>query len=455
MSHEPQQRARALSTGIALCVAAALALPVAGTEPDDTSANWPHWRGPVGTGLAPVGNPPVEFSPEKNVRWVWSDPGLAFSSPIVWGDTVFVSTVLEKQGPDVPEEPEQKGIFGQEELAVPRQFTLVSIDRDTGEEHWRKIAHEAIPHEGHHKTLSSFSNMSPVTDGERVYVSFGSQGLFAYDFEGNLAWQLEFGVEAKMFNRFGEASSPALFGDTLVLSFDHEGDSFIVAVNKHDGSVLWRRERDDEGTNWSSPIIIEHDGRPQVVLSGSTFVRSYDLETGEVLWKVSGMTKGPIPVPVLGHGMVYLASGTNGQAFKAVKLGGSGDLTGTEAEVWTLQKGVPYNPSPLLWGDEIYLVKEGMSGPTFISALDARTGEEHYFNARLPESYVIRASPVGAGDQIYLATEEGDMLVLRRGPKLEVLAVNPMGEQILATPAVAGDELFVRTRGHLYCIARQ
>ena len=167
------------------------------------------------------------------------------------------------------------------------------------------------------------------------------------------------------------------------------------------------------------------------------------------------MTSGPIPMPVAGDGMVYLASGTNGQAFKAVTLGGSGDLTDTDAEVWTLQKGVPYNPTPLLWGDEIYLVKEGMRGPTFVSALDAKTGAQHYFNARLPNSYVIRSSPVGVGDQIYLGTEEGDVLVLRRGEELEVLSINPMDEQIIATPAISRDDLFIRTRGHLYRITEE
>jgi outer membrane protein assembly factor BamB len=417
----------------------------------DESANWPHWRGPTGTGVAPIGSPPVEFSSEKNVRWAWTDPGLGFSSPIVWNDTVFVTTAVKNDDPAQPE-PEQTSMFGQEGLTAPRQFLLIAIDRESGAERWRRVAVEAVPHEGHHQTLSSFANMSPVTDGERVYVSFGSHGLYAYDFEGTLAWSQNFDVKMRIYNRFGEASSPALWGDTLVLSFDHDGDSFIVAVDKRDGKIRWRREREDEGTNWTSPMILVHEGRAQAVLSGSTFVRGYDLATGEILWQVAGMTRGPIPVPVQGHGMVYLASGTNGQAFKAVKLGPTGDLTGTDAEVWTLNQGVPYNPSPLLWGDEIYLVKEGMRGPTFISALDAKTGAEHYFNARLPAGYVIRASPIGAGNQIYLGTEEGDVLVLRRGPELEVLAINPMGEQILATPAIAGDDLFVRTRGHLYRI---
>lgn len=420
----------------------------------DNEANWPHWRGPEGTGVAPVGDPPVEFSSEKNVCWAWEDPGLGFSSPIVWNGTVFVTTVGVKDTGAEPE-PEQQGIFGLEGLTTVRQFMVIALDRDTGAELWRRVAVEAIPHEGHHKTLSSFANMSPVTDGERIYVSFGSQGLYAYDFEGELAWKHDFGVKMKMYNRFGEASSPALYGNTLVLSFDHEGDSFIAAVDKRDGKELWRRQREDESTNWTSPMVIVHEGKPQVILSGSAFVRSYDLESGEVLWKISGMTRAPIPAPVAGHGMVFLASGTNGQSMKAVKLGGTGDLTGTDKEVWSINKGVPYNPSPLLWGDEIYLVKEGMRGPTFVSALDAETGKEHYLTARLPDSYVIRSSPIGAGHQIYLGTEEGDVVVLKRGVELEVLSINPMGEQIIATPAVAGDDLFVRTRGHLYRICSE
>lgn len=443
------------STPISLALLGlALALPAAGLETNvDANANWPHWRGPKGTGVAPSSSPPIEFSTEKNVKWVWADPGLGFSSPIVWDDTVFVTTVMKSDDPQAPQELEHRGVFGAQNLKTPRLFLLVAIDRESGQERWRRIAREAVPHEGFHRTLSSFSNMSPVTDGTLVFVSFGTQGLFAYDFDGELLWQQDFKVQMKMFNRFGEASSPALWGDTLVLSFDHDGDSFVVAVDKNDGRILWRRERQDEGTNWSSPSIIVHEGRPQVVVNGSAFVRTYDLETGETLWRISGMTNAPIPMPVPGDGMVYLASGTNGQAFTAVRLGQNGDLTGTEAEAWKLNKGVPYSSTPLLWGDEIYLVKEGMRGPTFVSALDASTGAVHYFNARLPDSYVIRSSPVGAGDQIYLGTEEGDVLVLRRGAELEVLAINPMNELILATPAIAGDDLFIRTRGHLYRIS--
>lgn len=423
-------------------------------EPDaPIEDNWPTWRGPLGTGVAPNADPPTEWDREKNVRWIWEDPGLAFSSPIVWNDRVFITTVVVNHAAAEVPEPEYRGMLGAKSLTAPRQFFVIALDRETRREVWRRLSTEAIPHEGHHGNLSSFANMSPVTDGESVFVSFGSQGVYAYDLEGELQWSRDFGVKLKMFNRFGEASSPAVYGDVVVLSFDHEGDSFIEAVDKHSGKTLWRRDR-EESSNWTSPFIFEHDGTPQVVLSGGVFVNSYDLATGEILWKISGMTRGPIPTPVHGHGMVYLASGTNGQVFKAVKLGGTGDLTGTEAEIWTLAKGVPYNSTPLLWGDEIYLLKEGMRGPTFISGLDARTGQQHYLNARLPETWVIRASPVGAGDKIYLSSEEGDVIVLKRGKKLEVLAVNSMDEQMLATPAIAGGDLFVRTRERLYRISQ-
>ena len=437
-------------------LALALVILTLGLPMSAAAANgdWPHWRGPLGTGVSPDGDPPARFSPTENVKWKWQDPGLAFSSPIVWGDRVFVTTVVPNPAGAASAEPEQKGIFGLEHPTVPQRFTVVALDRETGRELWSRVAREVVPHEGYHKTLSSYANMSPTTDGERLYVSFGSRGLYAYDFSGELLWSRDFEVAMHIFNRFGESSSPALHGDTLVLSFDHDGpqSSFVVAVDKRNGEIKWRRDR-DEKTDWSSPIIVEHQGKSQVVLSGGNFARAYDLESGEELWKVSGLTKGPVPAPVPGPGMVYLASGTNGQAFKAMRLGGSGDLTGTDFEAWTLAKSVSYNPTPLLWGDELYMLKDVMSGNTFVSAFDAGTGTPRYQDGRLPQAWTIKASPVGAAGRIYLASEEGDVIVLARGAALEVLGVSSMDEQILATPAIAGRDLFLRTRAHLWRLA--
>lgn len=415
------------------------------------AGDWPYWRGPLATGVAPEGDPPVEWSDTENVSWRYRDPGLGFSSPIVWKDQVFITTAIRVLEPGEPEPPPQRYMLGEKEPAHRQQFVVLAVDRETGQERWRRVAREALPHEGHHGRLSSYANMSPVTDGKRVYASFGSQGVYAYDLAGEPVWSRDFNVKMRMYNRFGESSSPALHGDTLVLSFDHQEQSFIVALDSATGEVRWREDR-DENTTWTSPHILEHEGKAQVVVAAHNFVRGYDLESGEVLWKVTGMTRSVIPTPVSGHGMVFVASGTNGQAFKAIRLGGSGDLTGTDAEVWSLNKGTPYNPSPLLWGDELYLLKDIMSGNTFLSAFNAHTGEQYYFQNRLPQSYTIKASPVGAGDKIYLCTEEGDVLVLKRGKELEVLAVNSMDEMFLASPAVAGNELFLRSREHLYRI---
>ena len=341
-------------------ILAAVSLAGFATDLDEeTLHNWPNWRGPVGTGVAPEGHPPLKWDTEHNVVWKFDDPGLGFSSPIIWNDRVFLTTVVAVPREGEEPEPEHKGGFGAENLTDPRHFLVIALDRATGRELWRRTANKAVPHEGYHGTLSSFANMSPVTDGEHLFVSFGSYGLYSFDLEGNLQWSRDFGVAMKMINRFGEGSSPALWENTLVLNFDGENDSFVVAVDKRSGEILWRKER-DEGTTWTSPFIVEHEGIVQAIVSGGTFVRSYALETGEVLWKLSGLTQAPIPTPVPGFGMVFLASGTNGQVFKAVKLGGVGDLTGSSAEVWTIAKGVPYNPTPLLWGDELYMIKEGV-----------------------------------------------------------------------------------------------
>ena len=415
---------------------------------------WGYWRGPWATGVAPRSDAPLAWSATEKIKWRLDVPGLGFSTPIVWEDKIFLTSAVPVFPAGVEPTPRPRGIFGEQQPTIPERFMVLCVDRATGAIVWERVAIETIPHEGHHSALSSYANASPVTDGERVYVNFGSRGLYAYDLEGNLLWSRDFGVKMRVFNRFGESCSPALYDNTLVLQFDHDAGSFAAAVDKRDGSLLWRIDR-EENTSWTSPHILVHDGRPQVVLNGTNFVRGHDLATGDLIWKFTGMTRGVIPTPVSGLGMVFVASGTNGQAMKAVRLGGSGDLTGTPWEVWGLTKGTPYNPTPLLWGEELYLIKDQTRGGTFVSCFNARTGEAYYEQARLPQPYTIKASPVGAGDKIYLLSEEGDAIVLRRGPTFEVLSINPMGEMFLASPAVAGGELYLRSRERLYCVSAQ
>ena len=429
--------------------AAAARVPVGGRQ--EALVNWPQWRGPLGTGVAPVSDAAVRFSATEGVKWKVEIPGRGQSSPIVWDDLVFVTTAVAAVDANSPgERPHRR-----RSRVVAHDFRILAIRRADGSVAWSQTAIVTTPHEGYHRMLSSFANPSPVTDGERVYAFFGSRGLYAYDLDGEPQWSRDFGVAMESFGQFGEASSPALHGDTLVVVFDHQGQSFIEAVDSATGATRWRQLR-DEDTSWSSPYIVEvgDSGRALVVTSGGNHVTAYDLGSGEVVWQAPGMTPRPIPTPVAGGGLLFVASGSPRRRVRAIALG-SGAANAPGTDVWERDRAAPYNPSPLLWGDELYLVRDGAlnSGTSRLSLLDAPSGEPHYLTAELPGRYTVKASPVGAGDRIYLATEEGDVLVIRRGPVPEVLAVNAMGEPFVASPAIAHGELFLRGRTHLFCIA--
>ena len=432
-----------------LALGLVVAAPAQAQAPEGAEAYWHHWRGPNRNGVANTDGPTV-FSATEHVKWKTAVPGRGFSSPVIWGHRIFLTTAIIDEAAAAAAVGRRRGVS-----LAPTKFVVLCYDRGTGALLWERVAIETTPHEGYHRQLGSFANGSPITDGEHLYVSFGSFGLYAYDFDGTLLWSRDFNVKMEIFNRFGESSSPALHGHTLVLQFDHQGDdSFLVAVDTRTGETLWRQDR-DEGTSWSSPYIAEHKGRVQVITSAGNYIRSNDLETGEEIWRSAGMTRHPIPMPVHGHGLVFTVSAVNERRIRAISLDALGDVTGTDAIVWQLDRAAPYNPSPLLWDNELYLVRDGgLSRATSrFSAFEATTGRPYYLQTRLPSSYTVKASPVGAGDKIYLLTEEGDVIVVKRGPRFEVLAVNSMDEMFLASPAVVDGELFLRGYEHLFCIS--
>lgn len=440
---------------IVLCVA------TGSTRADDTgsqaSGNWAHWRGPLGTGVAPDSNPPLHFSLTKNIKWKFEDPGLGYSTPIIWGDKIFLTTSIRGESITV----DQSSSPGHRAMRRARLFSqrlvVMCIDKNTGKMIWQQTAAEVNPHEGVHRSLSSYANESPVTDGEYIYAHFGSLGLFCYDFDGNLKWKRDFEVVPRIYNTFGESSSPALLGNTIVVQFDHEDQSFVEAVDKRTGETIWKKLRDEE-TSWSSPLAFEHDGKAQVVLHAGNFLTSYDLASGEVLWTYGGSETHPVPIPIYRDGIMVITSGTGGKkATSVLRLGKSGELAGSDSVLWTTKKGSSYNPTPLLWGDELYIVNDGGFIPNKsgkMGCFDAMTGAQHYFEQRFSGSYTIKSSPIGAGgDRIYIATEEGDVIVLARGKQYKELAVNDMGEQFLATPVIIGNEIFLRGQKHLFCIS--
>ena len=461
-------------------LASALAMAWLGGPTPAEEKNWPQWRGPLATGVAPHGNPPLEWAEDKNVKWKVEIPGKGSSTPIVWGNRIFVTTaiptgpeiapkVAESSGPRASGGPRPGGQGpaagrpqgrrpggGRRRRRGPRliqptrvnKFVLYALDRDSGKVIWEHTLNEELPHEGTHPTGTWASN-SPITDGTHVYAFFGSRGLYCLDMDGKVVWEKELGdMDIRM--DFGEGSSPTLYGDKIILSWDHQGPSFMVAFDKTTGKELWRTAR-DEITSWATPLVVEHGSGQQVVTSATNRVRSYDLATGKLIWETDGMTMNPIPSPVATDGMVYITSGFRGNKLLAVRLDGAkGDITGTDSIVWSLDRDTPYVPSPLLYEDTLYLLKRN-SG--ILSAFDARTGEEYYGQQRVEGISNIYSSPVGAGNRVYITSREGTTVVIQHGREFKVLATNTLDDGFDASMAVVENEIYLRGRKSLYRIS--
>ena len=437
-----------------LCLISGLAMgwwPGASTEPERF---WPQWRGPHATGVAPFGDPPVEWSEDRNVKWKVAIPGKGSSSPIVWGDRVFVTTAVSTgKKAEAPSKGSQAAggrrfhMRGIEPTEVQR-FAIFAIDRKSGKVLWQRTLREELPHEGTHPTGTWASN-SPVTDGEHVYAYFGSRGLYCLDWEGNLIWEKDLGDMIIKLG-FGEGSSPFLYGDKIVLNWDHEGPSFTIALDKKTGKELWRARREEE-TSWATPVVVEHGGKPQVVTSATNRVRSYDLATGKLIWETTGMTMNAIPSPVASGGIVFVTSGFRGNALLAIRLDGAvGDISDSKSIVWKLDRDTPYAPSPLLYKDTLYLLKRN-SG--ILSCFNARTGQEYYRQKRLEGIGDVYSSPVGASGRVYVTDREGATVVLERGPEFKVLGTNKLDDGFDASPAIVDKEIYLRGRHHLYRIS--
>lgn len=444
------------------CIAL-VALTAHGAE-SSSLQNWPAWRGPLATGVAPLADPPVTWSETNHVKWKVPLPGRGSASPIIWNDQVFILAAIPvpngaaKPAPPVantnaPAAGAPAGAGNNramvEQPSEEQRFVVLSLDRATGKVQWQKDAKTELPHEGHHKD-HGYASASPSTDGEVLIASFGSHGIYAYDLQGSLLWQKNFG-QMRTRNSFGEGSSPALHGDRVIVLWDHEGEDFVVALDKKTGRELWRQPR-EEPTGWTTPVVVEHEGRKQVVINGTNRVRSYDFESGSLLWQAGGQTTNAIPAVVAGHGLVFAASGLRGSALHAIRLGRTGELTGTDGVAWSLKKATPYVPSPLLYGDLLYFYAGNNAQ---LSIYDAKTGTPFLDAERLEGLFGIYASPTAASNRVYLVARDGGTWVIRHGSKLEVLAKNKLDDGFDATPALVGRELFLRGRESLYCLSEK
>ncbi len=431
----------------------------------DLNTDWPQWRGPDMSGTARQSNPPTTWSETENIRWKIEVPGVGSSTPIIWKDRVYVATAVKTdrvaEGATQPEatteEPAARsggrrgGRGGRGGGAQPKNFydfMVIAYNRANGDEMWRSTVASQVPHEAGHNT-NTYASSSPLTDGERLYVSFGSRGVHCLDFAGKKLWEKNLGVMQTR-NQFGEGSSPAVHDGMLVVPFDHEGESFIVGLNAETGDEKWRQPR-DERTTWSTPLITEFDGRTQVITNGTTRVRSYDLVTGELIWECGGQASNPIPTPVRFEDNVIVMTGYRGYAIYSIPLSAKGDITDSDTITWIEEDAAPYVPSPVLYNGQLYFVKANNG---VLVSRNAKTGELIIGQTRLPDVASVYASPVAAADHIYLTGRDGNTLVLKHGDTFEVVASNQLDEKIDASAAIVGNEIFLRAKEHLYCIAK-
>jgi outer membrane protein assembly factor BamB len=415
--------------------------------------NWHQWRGPNATGVSTTANPPVTWGEDENIKWKVAIEGQGTSTPIIWGDKVFVLTAINTgvKDPSIPDPEDQPktNFFDIKQPNAQHAFVVLCLDRNTGKEIWRQVATTKIPHQGAHND-NDFAPASPTTDGKHLYCWFGSAGLFCYDLQGNKIWEKKLG-EVKVGSSLGEGCSPVLHEGKLVIVRDHAGQSTIEVLDAKTGKTLWKRER-DEGNAWATPRIIPHSGKTQVITAASGFVRSYDLNTGDVIWQCSGLTGNAIPCPVVEGDYVICMTGYQGYSAMAIPLTETGDISDSEKILWKKERGTPYIPSPLLYEGLIFY---NQSNQAILTCLDAKTGEVAFGPKRVGELSNIYASPVGAGGRVYLTGRNGNTLVLERGPEYKVTALNKLDERFDASPALAGNQLFLRGAKHLYCIETQ
>ncbi len=425
---------------------------VAGARAEDLNAAaikyWPRWRGPMATGVAPRANPPTNWSESENIRWKIPIPGLGHSTPIVWDGRIFV-TSAEPYGEDLTA-PVDRDPGAHDNLPADKmqRFVIRAINRKDGSIVWQKILREVQPHEGTHDTGSWASN-SPVTDGENLFAFFGSRGLYCLTLDGQLVWEKNFG-EMQSRHGHGEGSSPALYEDTLVINWDHQGDSFIVALDKKTGNEIWRRQR-DEITSWSSPLVAVVNGKPQVIVAATGFVRGYDLATGNTIWKCSGLSRNVCATPVVAGGIAVVTNSYDWQKMLAIRLvDATGDITDKPAVIWSRDKQTPYVPSPLLYDDHLYFTSH-LRG--IITCVNLKTGKTIFGPDRIPKLTQIFASPAAAAGRIYIPDRRGYTAVVKHGDTFEMLALNRLDDAFTASPVIVENELYLRGEDFLYCIS--
>lgn len=417
------------------------------------AANWPQWRGPGGLGVSAEKNIPTEWSATKNIKWKTAIPGRGHSSPVVWGNKIFLTTAIE--GPVVPGAKAVKHVLeGDKEFLHPdsigadrkHTFKVIALNADTGKILWEQTAFEGTPYDNRHRK-SSYAASTPATDGKFVFAFFGTEGLFAYEMNGKLAWKADLGKLGTV--GMGTGTSPIVFENLVIVQADEElgKASFIVALDKKTGKEIWRSPRKVQ-VSWATPILVSTAKRTELITSGTEAIIAYDPATGKELWRHKGVESNAIPSPVANQELAFLSAGFPAKIAMAIRLGASGDLTDTPNVVWKYTKGTAYVPSPILYGDYLYLTTDR----GILTCLDAKTGEVKYEGGRIPIPATFTASPVAVDGKLLLTSEDGDTFIVKAGPKHEVLGTNSVGEPVYASPAIADRKIFIRGEKHIYGI---
>ncbi len=406
--------------------------------------NWHQWRGPNFDGVAPQADPPTKWDNKTNIKWKIKSVGEGISTPIVWKGRIYMVSAVQTDQP-----PEVKPKRDRRTLTVPPnfvfEFTVWCLDLETGKTIWKQIATKTAPHEGRHKT-STYAAASPMTDGKNLLVSFGSRGIFCYSLDGKKRWERQLG---KMRTRrgWGEAVSPVIHEDKVIVMWDQEDQSKIFVLNLADGKTVWEKKR-DEPTTWATPIVVEHDGKKQLITNGTQKLRSYNLKNGELIWQTSGTTLNAIPCPVIFGKQVICMAGYRGNRAVSVSLDSAGTVEDSKV-TWQIRRGTPYVPSPLLSKNRLYFTQHFINA---LNCVDAKTGKPIYEPTRIPGMRNIYASPIAASGRVYLPGRDGTTVVFEDADQFKVLATNKLDDSFDASPVAVGKKLILRGRKYLYCI---